>query len=366
MSEKQKIIAFTGGGTAGHVFPAFPVAERMRSAGFDVIWIGSKRGMERKLVENAGIRYYGIPAGKLRRYFSLRNITDIFRIAAGFCCALRILRKEKPNAVFSKGGFVSVPPVAAARCLHIPAMTHESDVDPGLATRLNMKMGARILVSYKETLSYLSPEAAKNAVVAGNPVRDDFFNSETADPEKGRKIAGLEPDDPRPLILVLGGSQGAREVNDLVYGSLDAMLEIAAVVHQTGPGNPALAEKYGYLSRPFFHEELPHLLAAADLAVGRSGAGSLWEFAATGTPAIFIPLRGSGTRGDQVLNAESAEKSGMAVILPPDSGPEDLGRIVKELFLSPNGLSAMKAAAAAYPAEEAADRIAEVIKECAI
>lgn len=360
------MIAFTGGGTAGHVFPAFPVAERMRSAGFDVLWIGSSRGMEKKLVEDAGIRYYGIPAGKLRRYFSLRNISDLFRIVGGFFSALWILRREKPRAIFSKGGFVSVPPIAAARCLRIPALTHESDVDPGLATRLNLKLGARILVSYVETLSYLSPSDVKMAVVVGNPVRDAFFDTKYANPEKGRRLAGLDSNDSRSLIMVLGGSQGAREVNDLVYGSLDSLLATAAVVHQIGPGNPSLPERDGYRSKPFFNEELPHLLAAADLAIGRSGAGSVWEFAATHTPAIFIPLRGSATRGDQVLNAELAEKCDMGITLPIGSTSEDLGRIVTDLFSSSERLTAMKSAAATYPAREAADRIAEVIKECLI
>ena len=365
MRETNRTIAFTGGGTAGHVFPAFPVVERMRSAGFNVVWIGSRRGMERKLVEDSGCRYHGIPAGKFRRYFSLRNAADLFRIAAGFLAALKIFLREKPCAVFSKGGFVSVPPVAAARCLRIPALTHESDVDPGLATRLNLRLGARALASYERTLSYLPAGARERAVVTGNPVRDTFFDPRQADREEGRRIAGLGPEDKRPLIVVIGGSQGAREVNDLIFGTLDSLLGTAAVAHQTGEGNPIVSDRDGYLSRPFFSRELPHLLAAADLAVGRSGAGSVWEFAATGTPAVFVPLRGGATRGDQILNAELAEGSGMAVVLPEGSGPEDLGRLIRDLFAAPERLAAMKAAAAAYPAREAADRIARVLEECA-
>lgn len=361
MSISSKTIAFTGGGTAGHVFPAFPVMERVRKAGIDVFWIGSSNGMEKSLVELAGIRYFGVPSGKLRRYFSFRNLTDLFCIAAGFFASLRVLRREKPMAVISKGGFVTVPPVAAARLLKIPSLTHESDVDPGLATRLNLKLGARALLSYEKSMTYLSPSKRKGAVIVGNPVRDAIING---NPAEGRRLAGLDPNDKRPLILVLGGSQGAREVNNLVTGCLDNILSIAAVVHQTGPGNPSRPDSDGYTSRPFFLEELPHLLAAADLAVSRSGAGSVWELAATGTPAIFIPLR-DATRGDQLLNASMADETGMSVTLEKGADAEKLGNLVEELISDPRRRRIMGDAASAYPAKEAADRIAAVLMEYA-
>ncbi len=361
MSKTNKTIAFTGGGTAGHVFPAFPVIERVRKAGFDVVWIGSRDGMEKALLEQAGIRYFGVPSGKLRRYFSFRNLTDLFRIIAGFFASLRILRREKPLALFSKGGFVTVPPVAAARILKIPSLTHESDVDPGLATRLNLKLGARALVSYEKSLTFLSLKKRMGAVIVGNPARDAIFSGNSAE---GRRLAGLAPDDKRPLILVLGGSQGAREVNNLVTGCLDKILPIAAVVHQTGSGNSSRPDSDGYMSRPFFMEELPYFLAAADLAVSRSGAGSVWEFAATGTPAIFIPLR-DATRGDQLLNASMADESGMSVTLEKGADDDMLGNLVTELISDPQRRRIMSEAASAYPAREAADRIAAVLMEYA-
>ncbi len=358
-TQQNKTFVFTGGGTAGHVFPVFPVIERVRKAGFDVLWIGSSRGMERTLVERAGIRYYGVPSGKLRRYFSFRNFTDLFRIIAGFFASLRILCRERPMAIISKGGFVTVPPMAAARLLKIPSLNHESDVDPGLAARLNIKLGARALVSYEKTLIYLSVEARARAVIVGNPVRDELFNG---NPDEGRRLAGLKPDDSRPLILVLGGSQGALEVNNLVTGCLDEILSIAAVVHQTGSGNPSVPDMDGYLSRPFFTEELSHLLAAADLAIARSGAGSVWELAATGTPAIFIPLR-EATRGDQLLNASMAEEAGMSVTMERGVDSDKLGEVVKELIHNPERLKVMAESAETYPAREAADLITEVLME---
>ena len=213
MARSNNTIAFTGGGTAGHVFPAFPIIDRVKRAGYEVLWIGSERGMERNLVEAAGIRYAGIPSGKLRRHWSFRNFTDLFRIVAGFWRSFRLLRRERPVLLFSKGGFVTVPPVAAARLLGIPSFTHESDVDPALSTRLNLRFGARVLVAYDETLDYLPEAFRSRAVVVGNPVRDMMFQGDAV---RGRRFAGLSSRDQRPLVLVLGGSQGAREVNELI------------------------------------------------------------------------------------------------------------------------------------------------------
>ncbi len=361
MSKNSRLIAFTGGGTAGHVFPAFPVIERVRSAGFEVIWIGSSNGMERDLVEKAGIEFYGIPSGKLRRYFSFKNISDLFRILAGFFASIRLLRGKKPLVLFSKGGFVSVPPVAAARFLKIPTLTHESDVDPGLATRLNIKLGARALVSYEKTLDFLPVSSRSTAVVVGNPVRDAVTGG---NPAEGRRIAGIPDDNKRPMLFVLGGSQGAREVNDLITGCLDRILPVAFVVHQTGPGNPSPPDTDGYMSRPFFNEELPHLLAAADLSVARSGAGSVWELAATRTPAIFIPLRGA-TRGDQILNASVAAESGMSVTLEKGADSAVLGALIEELLSDTARRKLMAEASTVYPAREAAGLIVEVFMEYA-
>ncbi len=245
---KNKLIVFTGGGTAGHVFPAFPVINRLKDAGFQVLWIGSSNGIERGWIEAEGISFYGVPSGKFRRYFSLRNFTDLFRIFGGFVASFFLLMRRKPALVFSKGGFVSVPPVMAARILGIPAFTHESDVDPGLATRLNLKMGALPFLSYKETVDFLPAARAKKFWITGNPVRDSIFKGDVS---AGRKYAGLENNDERPLILVFGGSQGAREINDLVTSVLDEILEFAVVVHQRGKGNDGVPDRPGYISRPF-------------------------------------------------------------------------------------------------------------------
>jgi len=352
-------VAFTGGGSAGHVFPAFPVIDRLRDRGFDIVWIGSSRGMERELLRGTGVRYFPVPSGKLRRYFSLGNFVDLFRIIIGFFASLKVLRREKPIALFSKGGFVSVPPVAAAALLKIPALTHESDVSPGLATRLNIKFGARPLVAHRQTLDYLPAPARKSAVALGNPVRDVLLSGR---PEEGRRLAGLSRNDKRPLILVLGGSLGARELNKLVTDSLDRLLPIAAIVHQTGSNLPPRQDSRGYMSRPFFFEELPCLLAAAELAIARCGAGALWELAATRTPAVFVPLR-EATRGDQILNATLAEKFGMSVTLEADADSDRLEKLVMELLSNPAKLAGMSNAAGAFTSRRAAEKIVEMLVE---
>lgn len=349
MAKITRTAVFTGGGTAGHVFPAFPVIHRLEAAGWDILWIGSKRGIERELVPAEGIRYIPVSAGKLRRYVSLSNFIDLFRIAAGLIQSFFILRRERPGFLFSKGGFVSCPPAAAAALLGIPAFTHESDIDPGLATRLNLRFGAVLLASYTDTLGFIPPRYRGKAGVVGNPVREAIFSG---DPAKGRILAGLNAGDPRPLVLVLGGSQGAAEVNNLIKGCLDNLLTSAALAHQTGSRTDTPPRRPGYIASPFFGEELPHLMAAARLVISRAGAGSVWELAASGTPGILIPLR-RGTRGDQIRNAALAEERGMALTLKSGTSPDELLKLIRQLLEHPRRLEAMAESARRFPSAEA-------------
>jgi UDP-N-acetylglucosamine--N-acetylmuramyl-(pentapeptide) pyrophosphoryl-undecaprenol N-acetylglucosamine transferase len=185
--------------------------------------------MDKTIIENSGIDFYGIPSGKLRRYFSLRNVSDIFKVAAGFLSARKILKRQRPNLLFSKGGFVSVPPCAAAASLKIPVFTHESDYSPGLATKINARFAERIFVPYKETAGFFPSAEREKIRVSGNPIRAEFA---AADPAKGRAFLGLRDDE--RMLLVLGGSSGSREINDLVRASLPELTKIYTVVHQTG------------------------------------------------------------------------------------------------------------------------------------
>ncbi|MDR0323598.1 MAG: UDP-N-acetylglucosamine--N-acetylmuramyl-(pentapeptide) pyrophosphoryl-undecaprenol N-acetylglucosamine transferase, partial [Treponema sp.] len=304
-------IAFTGGGTGGHIYPGLAVACELKKLLADemppgsecrLFWIGSSSGMDRLLVEEAGIEFFGIPSGKLRRYFSLKTIVDFFKVIAAFFAARKILKKQKAVLLFSKGGFVSVPPCAAAASLGITVFTHESDFSPGLATRINARFvsqtGGRIFTAYEDTENFFGENMRDRITVCGNPVR---FAFRSADAAKGRAFLGIEEKSAR-ILLVLGGSQGAREINELIRAALPELTEIYTVVHQTGPKHEwdlGAGEKYKPF--PYIKNELPDVMAAAELVLGRSGAG-IWEWAVSGKPMILIPLTGSGTRGDQVEN----------------------------------------------------------------
>ena len=304
-------IAFTGGGTGGHVYPAKPIIDRILRDNPEksLFWIGSAGGMEEAIIKGWDIPYHGIPSGKLRRYFDLKNFTDLFRILRGFFTARRVLRKNRPDFLFSKGGFVSVPPVLAARSLGIPVYTHESDVTPGLATRINSRFVNRIFLPYEESVQYTAAPYRHKCVVSGNPVRESFF---TGDPVRGRSFIGASGN--LPVLLVMGGSLGAEQLNRLVEDRLDELTKFCFVVHQTGKGNYTPLERENYFRAPYFNEELFDIIAAADGAISRAGAAAIWELAASKTPMLLLPLV-KGSRGDQVYNARIFEKAGAAVIL---------------------------------------------------
>ncbi|MBU1081523.1 MAG: UDP-N-acetylglucosamine--N-acetylmuramyl-(pentapeptide) pyrophosphoryl-undecaprenol N-acetylglucosamine transferase, partial [Spirochaetes bacterium] len=263
-----RCVAFTGGGTGGHVYPGLAVVERLRER-WDgrIVWIGSGKEVERTAVEAAGVEFFSVPSGKLRRSLSARNLTDAFRVVAGYFAARRLLKRLSPAILFSKGGYVSVPPCMAAASLGIPVFTHESDLSPGLATRLNAGRAERILVSWERTLGYLPEAQRPRAAVTGNPVRAAIGKGDAA---AGRAWLGFGDD--LPIVLVLGGSQGARQVNELVEAALPALRGLARVAHQAGPGNaPCRPADPDYKGFEYVSAEMPDLLAAADVIVGRAG-----------------------------------------------------------------------------------------------
>jgi len=312
----KKTIIFTGGGTGGHVYPALPIIKKLQDRGYKICWIGSYNGIEKRIIHEWNLEYYPISTGKLRRYFSFRNFTDIFRIIAGLFQSLSILKKIKPEMVFSKGGFVSVPPVVAAALLGVPSFTHDSDVVPGLATRINHKWTCRTFLAYDESSNHLGGKKEK-IVISGNPVRGEFYSLDRLLSDSW--IARLKD---KPLLLILGGSSGARQINELIRACLKELCRRFVVVHQMG--DDLFKESVDipdYYPVPYLNEEMPGLLQRASVAVARAGANTLWELAVTGTPGILIPLR-AGSRGDQVRNAEIMEKNEMALVLGgsnPDS-----------------------------------------------
>lgn len=308
--EEKGCIVLTGGGTAGHVMPNFALVSGLQDAGYSVTYIGSKNGMEKALVEEAGLPYIGIRAGKLRRYFSWENIKDAFRVLGGYSDAKKELRKLRPVMVFSKGGFVTVPVVYAAKKLKIPVVLHESDYSPGLANKMGIRVAEKVLVNFEDTL----PMAGGKGITTGLPIRSELL---TGNAEAGRKFCGF--DGKKPILLVMGGSSGAQAINEAVAASLPALLEKFDILHQTGDGKGLdIPEQEGYQQITFLREELADVLAAADIALSRSGANAVFEFLACRLPALYIPLPLSASRGDQIQNAAYMQKHGYAAVLDQD------------------------------------------------
>lgn len=350
-----KKIVFAGGGTGGHIYPGLAVCDAFRKLceeqgkSVQICWIGNSKGMDRTIVSNnvdssgrqSADVFYGIPSGKLRRYVSFRNFLDLFKIFAGFVASLFILMKVKPDVLFSKGGFVSVPPCIAAKILGIPVYTHECDFTPGLATKINSRSAEKVLVSYEETEKYLAGTARAKAVVTGNPVRPVFYS---ASAEKGREFLNIDDSEmykSRPVLFVQGGSLGARQINSLVQENLEWLCERFIVVHQTGSANTDQSRdvpqsenvRNFYKPYAFIYREMPDVMAASDIILSRAGANSIWESSVLGKPVILVPLCGSGTRGDQEDNAGYFEKAGAALVLARENATSEKLRSSLEIML---------------------------------
>jgi UDP-N-acetylglucosamine--N-acetylmuramyl-(pentapeptide) pyrophosphoryl-undecaprenol N-acetylglucosamine transferase len=312
----SSLIAFTGGGTGGHIYPGLAVVQALRLKGYPgkILWIGSKKELDRRIVEAEGLEYRGISGGKLRRSFSLENLADVFKVVSGYFEARKLLSELKPAFLFSKGGYVSVPPCRAAASLGIPYFTHESDVSPGLATRLNAGKAEKILLSWSDGARDFSDSWKRKTEVVGNPVRPSLLEGEAA---KARRELGIP--EGIPVILCLGGSQGSRQINELVQALRPIFAGKAFIVHQTGKelfdSVPPPRRDSSYLALPYIGEEMRDIVALASVVMGRAGAGTVWESAALGKPMVLIPLAGSGTRGDQVENAAMVEKAGAGLSL---------------------------------------------------
>ncbi|MGN0269770.1 MAG: undecaprenyldiphospho-muramoylpentapeptide beta-N-acetylglucosaminyltransferase [Candidatus Weimeria sp.] len=305
----MKKIILTGGGTAGHVTPNIALLPALKEAGYEVEYIGSYNGMEKELIEKEGIPYHGISSGKLRRYFDWKNFSDPFRVIHGYGQARSLIKKIKPAIIFSKGGFVSVPVVLAAKSLHVPAIIHESDMTPGLANRIAMRGAVKICCNFPETLKYL-PEG--KGVLTGSPIRQQLLHG---DRQKALEFTGLPGE--KPILLIIGGSLGSVFINNAVRGAIDELLERFEIIHLCGKGNldHSLDGKKGYVQYEYISKELPDLFAAADLVISRAGANAICELLALHKPNILIPLSRNASRGDQILNANSFKKQGFSYVI---------------------------------------------------
>ncbi len=308
----MKKIVLTGGGTAGHVTPNIAIIPTLKEMGYDISYIGTYNGIEKKLIEEIGIPYYGISSGKLRRYFDLKNFTDPFRILKGYFQAKKLIKKLKPDVVFSKGGFVTVPVVFAASKKKIPIVIHESDMTPGLANKLALPKATKICCNFPETKKMFEGKAT----VTGTPIRAELF---TGDKEKAKKFCGFKDD--KPTILIVGGSTGSVAINNAIWEVLDELLKTYNVIHICGKDktDSKYNGKEGYAQFEYVKSELSDLFTLADIVISRAGANAICELLALKKLNILIPLSLKASRGDQILNAESFQKSGYSYVIDEEN-----------------------------------------------
>ena len=314
----MKHIVLTGGGTAGHVTPNIALIPKLQEKGFQISYIGSYNGIEKSLIQELGIPYYGISSGKLRRYFDIKNFSDPFRVLKGYSQAKKLMKQLKPDVVFSKGGFVTVPVVLAAKKRKIPAIIHESDMTPGLANKLCLSSATKICCNFPETVSTLP---ADKAVLTGTPIRQELLHG---DKEAARNFCGFSSD--KPVLLVIGGSLGAASVNENVRKILPELLKEFQVIHLCGKGktDSSLEHTAGYVQYEYIKEELPDLFALADIVISRAGANAICELNALAKPNLLIPLSANASRGDQILNARSFERQGYSMVLEEEEITESV------------------------------------------
>lgn len=306
---KKQSIVFTGGGSAGHVTPNIAVINELSKEEWTIHYIGSKKGIEKELITAMHIPYYGISSGKLRRYMDAENVKDLFRVLKGIIEARNLLKKVKPKLVFSKGGFVSVPVIIAASSLNIPIYIHESDLTPGLANKISQRFASTIFTSFEEAAKHFP---AHKTVAIGSPIRREIF---LGDKEKGRQFLGFRKE--KPILTIMGGSLGAKKINETIRGCLNELSSRYQIVHLCGKGqiDERLNNMANYRQFEYVNKELPDILAATDTIVTRGGSNAIFEFLALNIPMLIIPLTKKQSRGDQILNAEAFTKKGYALTL---------------------------------------------------
>lgn len=334
----MKKIVLTGGGTAGHVTPNIALLPGLLQKSFDISYIGSYKGIEKELIEAEHIPFYGISSGKLRRYLDLKNLSDPFKVIKGLGQSVRILRRIKPDIVFSKGGFVSVPVVLAAKFCRIPVIIHESDLTPGLANKIAIPSARKVCCNFPETLKYLPKE---KAVLTGSPIRRELLSG---NPNDARSYCRFDSE--KPVLLIIGGSSGSKAINDAIRSQLSALLKSFQIIHLCGKGNldNSLNHVKGYVQFEYVSQQLKDMFALADVVISRAGANAICELLALHKPNILIPLSAAASRGDQILNARSFEKQGFSYVIEEENlTAETLQTAIDDVFGKKEAyISAMK------------------------
>jgi UDP-N-acetylglucosamine--N-acetylmuramyl-(pentapeptide) pyrophosphoryl-undecaprenol N-acetylglucosamine transferase len=324
---KKKII-LTGGGSAGHVTVNLALIPKLLEQGWDIRYIGSHNGIEKELLSQVeNVPYYSISTGKLRRYFDWNNFKDPFKVIKGTLQAYNIIRREKPDIIFSKGGFVSVPVIIGAWLNRVPTIIHESDITPGLANKIAMPFATKICVTFPETLEHLNKD---KGIYVGAVVREELYRG---DASKGFDYCSFKKG--KPVLLVMGGSLGSKRINEALRASLQTLTADFQIVHICGKGNidSHLLNVEGYKQFEYVSEELPHIMAMADIVISRAGSNSIFEFLTLRKPMLLIPLSKGASRGDQILNARSFKKSGYCeMLMEEELSNETLVKAVYELY----------------------------------
>lgn len=354
----MKKIVLTGGGTAGHVTPNLALLPSLKAEGYEVFYIGSKDGMEKEIVARYNIPYTGISSGKLRRYFDKKNFSDMFKVVKGIHEAKKALKAIKPDVVFSKGGFVAVPVVIAAKSLKIPVICHESDITPGLANKIAMPFARAVCVTFPEALSHIKDN---KGILTGTPIREVLYKGSR---EKGLEFAGI--DGKKPVMLIMGGSQGSVKINTAIRNLLPELLKKYDIIHLCGKGNSdnSLNNTKGYKQFEYLSKELPDIFAATDFVITRAGSNAICEFLALNKPMLLIPLSKKASRGDQILNANSFKKQGFASVCDEDEMTEQsLFEAINSLYTNRESyITAMKSADSSKGVEEVMTIIKSISK----
>jgi len=350
----MKKILLTGGGTAGHVMPNIALLPGLRAMGYEIHYAGSENGIEKGIVEQARLPYHHISSGKLRRYLSIKNFTDAFRVVKGLSDANRLIKQLRPDVCFSKGGFVTVPIVIACWKNKVPVIIHESDMTLGLANKIAVKFANKICVTFPETMAHVPK---KKGIHTGTPIRKELFAGER---QKGARLCNFHIE--KPVVLVMGGSLGSVKINTYLREALPALLQQFNIIHLCGENNlDRKINMTGYVQFEYLSNEMPHILALADVIASRAGSNSINEFLALRKPALLIPLSKKASRGDQILNANSFAHHGFADVLQEEGmTTETLTQSITNLYAKRGTyIAAMKKS----PATDGTGQVLKIIGE---
>lgn len=300
---------FTGGGSGGHVTLNLNLIPLFQKNGWQIVYVGSETGIEKELIAKIeGVKYYAIKTGKLRRYFSWQNLKDMFKIPVGVCQAAAIIHKEKPDIIFSKGGFVSFPVVVGGFLNHRKIFMHESDLTPGLANKMSLPFVSKFFTTFIDTVKYV--RTPQKVCYIGPVLSDRLKNG-----DKNKALLMCNFNTEKPIVMFVGGSLGAQSLNKAVLQNIDALLQKFQIIHICGKGQKTDLERQGYAQFEFVDKEFKDLLAATDIVVTRSGSNAIFEFWSLNIPMLLVPLPSNASRGEQTSNAQNFQSKGFAEIL---------------------------------------------------